>query len=49
MQREIFLFEKQLEEEAVQAAVDVPVGEAGVIADDLGPVISKLDGFAAFL
>src|SRR5690606_14485639 len=49
VQGEVFLFEEELEKEAVEAAVDVPVDVAQVIAGDVGPVIGKLDGLAAFL
>ena len=49
METEVFLFEEDLHEELVEAAVDVPIDAAEVIATDVGAVIGELDRLATFL
>ena len=44
---EVFLFEKEFDEEAVEAGVDVPVEEAEVVADGVVSVLGELDGLAS--
>src|SRR5205807_1861854 len=49
VKRKVLLFEKQLEKQAVEAGVDVPVDEAKVIADDVIAIVGEFDRLATAL
>jgi hypothetical protein len=49
VEREVFFFEEELQEELVEAAEDVPVNVPDVVAADVLAVIGELDGMATLL
>ena len=46
---QVFLFEEQAQEEAVEAGEQVPVEEPQVVADGVGPEVGELDALALAL
>ena len=46
VERQVLFFEEELEEEAFEAGVDVPVDEAEVVADDVVAVVGELHALA---
>jgi hypothetical protein len=46
---QVLLLHKEFEEELFEAAVDVPVDEAEVVAVDIGAMVGEFDGLAAAL